>query len=48
MPMKKTKTVIYMVMYKDDFHKKHISFVRKYSEVKFLEERFGAIEFKVV
>ena len=32
----------------DDFHKKHITFVKKYSEVKFLEERFGIIEFKIV
>ena len=46
--MKKTKTVVYMVIYRDDFHKKHITFVKKYSEVKFLEERFGIIEFKIV
>lgn len=48
MLMKKTKTVVYMVIYRDDFHKKHITFVKKYSEVKFLEERFGIIEFKIV
>ena len=46
--MKKTKTVVYMVMYMDDFHKKHIAFVKKYCEFKFLEERFSKIEFKVV
>lgn len=46
--MREVKTVIYMVTYKDDFHKKHITFVKKYSEVKFLEERFGTIEFKVI
>ena len=46
--MKKTKTIVYMVMYVDDFNKKHIAFVKKYSEVRFLEERFGKIEFKVV
>ena len=46
--MKNTKTVIFMVKYIDDFHKRHIAFVKKYSEVKFLEKRFGKIEFKVI
>ena len=44
--MKKVKAILYMVTYKDDFNKKHITFVRGYSEVRFLEERFGNIHFE--
>ena len=46
--MKNVKTVMYMVTYKDDFNKKHITFVRTYSEVKFLEDRFGNIHFECI
>ena len=46
--MKNTKIVIYMVTYKDDYNRKHITFVRKYSEVKFLKERFGVIDFEQI
>lgn len=44
--MKKVKAILYMVTYKDDFNKKHITFVRGYSEVRFLEERFGNVHFE--
>ncbi len=44
--MENTRVVIYMVTYKDDFNKKHITFVRNYSEVKFLEDRFGVVYFE--
>ena len=44
--MREIKTVVYMVTYKDDFNKKHITFVKKYSEVKFLEDRFGKVHFE--
>lgn len=44
--MKEIKAVVYMVTYKDDFNKKHITFVKGYSQVKFLEERFGIVHFE--
>ena len=45
--MKKRKFVVYMVTYKDDFHRTHITFVQNFSSVKFLAERFGEIHFEV-
>ena len=42
----KTKKVVYMVTYKDDFHKTHITFVEGFSAVKFLEERFSEVYFE--
>lgn len=44
--MEKTKTIIYMVTYKDDFNKKHITFVEGFSQVRFLEDRFGTVYFE--
>lgn len=45
--MENTKMVVFMVTYQDDNHKKHITFVQKYSEVKFLKDRFGDIKFEL-
>lgn len=41
-----TKTVVYMVTYKDDSHRTHITFVKGFSAVKFLEERFSEVYFE--
>lgn len=35
--------MVYIVYYVDDFHKKHIAFVKSFKEVKFFRERFGEI-----
>ena len=35
--------MMYIVYYVDDFHKKHIAFVKSFKEVKFFRERFGEI-----
>lgn len=40
------KEVVYMVSYKDDANQQHLSFVKKYSDVKYLEERYGRINFE--
>lgn len=45
--MENAKMVVFMVTYQDDNHKKHITFVQKYSEVKFLKDRFGDIKFEL-
>ena len=37
---------VYMVTYKDDFNKKHITFVKGFSAVKFFEERFSEVRFE--
>ena len=44
--MKKTKEVVYMVTYLDDDNRKHITFVRGFSAVKFLENRFERVYFE--
>ena len=44
--MEKTKEVVYMVIYFDDAKQKHMAFVKGFSAVKFLEERFGNIYFE--
>ena len=44
--MKKIKEVVYMVIYFDDAKQKHITFVKGFSAVKFLEERFGNVYFE--
>jgi len=46
--MKNVSVVIYMVTYRDDFRRKHITFVRHYSEVKFLKDRFNTVEWEVI
>ena len=38
---------IYKVEYVDDETQKHITFVKGFSEVRFLEERFGWIHYEV-
>lgn len=38
--------VTYMVIYKDDNKQKHITFVTGYSQVKFIEDRFGEVTFE--
>jgi len=43
----KTKKVVYMVTYKDDYHKTHMTFVEGFTAVKFLEERFSEVYFEV-
>ena len=43
----KRAAVIYMVEYVDDENQKHITFVKGFSEVRFLEERFGWIHYEV-
>ncbi len=44
--MEKTKEVVYMVIYFDDAKQKHMTFVKGFSAVKFLEERFGNVYFE--
>lgn len=44
--MKNNKEVVYMVIYFDDAKRKHMTFVKGFSAVKFLEERFGKIYFE--
>ena len=41
------KEVVYMVTYQDDCNQKHISFVKGFSAVRFLEDRFGLVEYEV-
>ena len=35
--------ITYMVTYEDDQRKRHITFVTGYSQVRFIEERFGKV-----
>ena len=44
--MKEKKSVIYMVTYADDDNKRHIAFVKNFSSVRFLEDRFGKVTFE--
>ena len=39
--------VIYVVTYVDDRNKKHLITVKGFSQVRFLEERFGRIHYEV-
>ncbi len=45
--MKNIKEVVFMVSYEDDNKRKHITFVKGFSAVKFLEDRFDKISFTV-
>ena len=38
------REVVYMVTYRDDSNQKHLAFVKGFSAVRVLEERFGYIE----
>jgi hypothetical protein len=42
----KDKEIIYMVQYTDDDNRKHITFVKGFSAVRFLEDRFGTVHFE--
>jgi len=44
----KKELVTYMVTYQDDNRQKHITFVKGYSQVRFIEERFGSIIFEAL
>lgn len=44
--MKDVNEIVYMVIYKDDRNQKHMTFVKGYSSVKFLRDRFGEIYFE--
>ena len=44
--MKNVKEVTYMVTYLDDYKRKHITFVRGFSAVRFLEARFDNVFFE--
>ena len=46
--MFKTKDVVYMVTYVDDVNRKHMTFVKGFSAVKFLIERFDDVYFEQV
>ncbi len=35
--------MMYIVYYLDDEHKQHMTFVKSFKDVKFLQERFGEI-----
>lgn len=35
--------MLYIVYYKDDDNKQHMTFVKTYKDVEFLKDRFGAI-----
>lgn len=41
------REVVYMVTYQDDRNQKHITFVKGFSAVRFLEERFGRVEYEI-
>ena len=42
----KIKKVVYMVTYKDDQHRTHLTFVEGFSAVRFLEDRFDNVYFE--
>lgn len=37
----------YILYYKDDFHKKHITFIKNYKSISFYQERFGKENVKI-
>ena len=41
------REVVYMVTYQDDRNQKHITFVKGFSAVRFLEDRFGRIHYEI-
>ena len=43
----KTKKIVYLVTYKDDQHRTHMTFVEGFSAVRFLEERFTDVYFEL-
>ena len=45
--MKDNKVVIYMVTYQDDNKKNHLTFVKGFSSVRFIEDRFENVHFEI-
>lgn len=43
----KNREVIYVVTYVDDRNKKHLITVKGFSQVRFLEERYGRVFYEV-
>lgn len=43
----KTKNNIYMVKYTDDEHRVHLAFVKEFSSVRFIMDRFDYVEFEL-
>ena len=41
------REVIYVVTYMDDKNRKHLITVKGFSQVRFLEERFGRIHYEI-
>lgn len=41
------REVVYMVTYRDDSNQKHLAFVKGFSAVRVLEDRFGYIEYEI-
>lgn len=35
--------MMYIVYYVDDDHRQHLTFVKSFEEVRFIEERFGSV-----
>ena len=44
--MKDKKEIVYMVTYKDDEKRQHLTFVKGFSAVKFLNDRFCGVYFE--
>jgi len=44
--MKDNKTVVYMVTYQDDNKKTHLTFVKGFSSVRFIKNRFENVRFE--
>lgn len=40
--------MIYQVFYIDDFNKKHITFVKSFKDVKFIQERYEMISVEMI
>lgn len=38
--------MMYVVYYKDDNHKQHMTFVKSFKDVKFIQERFGFVTYE--
>ena len=45
--MENKRDAVYMVTYRDDAKRKHMTFVKDFSTVKFLEDRFGTLDIQV-
>ena len=45
--MKNTKRVVYLVTYRDERHRTHMTFVEGFSAVRLLEDRFSEVHFEI-